>query len=55
MPIELGMACCASLGGGWRGESKAWWVINDPGPIDGPHPSAEAAWDRVVEFDALRR
>ena len=37
----------------WRiGEGKAWWVIDDRGPVDGPHPNAEAAWDRVVEIDA---
>jgi hypothetical protein len=36
----------------WKvGESRAWWVLDDSGPVDGPHASAEAAWDRVVEID----
>jgi hypothetical protein len=27
-----------------------WWVWDDTGPIDGPHETCEAAWDRVIEL-----
>jgi hypothetical protein len=31
---------------------RNWWVHDDVGPIDGPHATADATWDRVVEIDA---
>jgi len=32
-------------------DPERWWVHDDLGPFDGPHPTAKAAWDRVVELN----
>jgi hypothetical protein len=37
------------------GEAHKWWVFDDLGPFDGPHETADAAWDRIVEIDAAAR